>query len=63
MIDFGVCYSTSGRPLVRVMSSPKRGQYLFNVKTGKYTFSKHDRNITINFTYTGRGTNVRICPK
>jgi hypothetical protein len=55
MIDSGVTYLRSGRPLVRVepKTAVKRGMYHFNSKTGAYTFSKYDKNIVILYLCLG----------
>jgi hypothetical protein len=47
--DYGIHYPR-GKPLVRIRSGkPKAGQYLFDPKTGWYSFSKGDANRTITF--------------
>jgi hypothetical protein len=53
--DYGVCYTKSCRPLVRMKSKKnlKRGQYFFDDKTGKYTFNKRDKYITITYICKG----------
>jgi len=45
--DMGVKYARRGkgqstRDLLRVKSNPARGQYVFDQKTGTYTFSRSD---------------------
>jgi hypothetical protein len=49
--DSGCYYASSGKPLTRVKRSPLRGQYSFNKKTGRYTFSLKDkrRKIVVNY--------------
>lgn len=48
--DFGVVYSATGLPLIKVASAPAAGQY--SVSAGVYTFAAADTTLGVLITYT-----------
>jgi hypothetical protein len=61
--DWGVRYSSTGLPLVKVASSPAQGQYAVNVSTGVYTFSSADASAAVLISYrysTAAGVQLNI---
>lgn len=52
--DYGVTYTVTGKPAVRVATGPTTGQYSVNQSTGVYTFAAADTllGVLISYTYT-----------
>lgn len=60
--DWGVRYSATGLPLVRVVSAPAVGQYSVSV-SGVYTFNVSDNgslNVMISYTFTSAGSGATL---
>jgi hypothetical protein len=60
--DWGVIYSATGQPFVKVTGAPASGQYNVNATSGVYTFASGDNAtaVKISYTYNQNATGASI---